>query len=573
MNRWVNALAIDKPLIVKIMNWREYVKNNAWLIIICCTALILHMRPLFLPILILGDETIHIGNGLWIYQYIDSKWHSLIQILFWILIGLLILIKRKTSKDNFISKKYKSFLESRKGNSLKYPFIFFAGLLFLYFFLLRNIDYFPGSIRYPPLSKFIYFIAYSAFGINHIFPRMIQLIFNLLCAVYLYRTINLFHEKEAALLGAVIYLFLPVTFLYAHLGELESGVIFFTAATSFYFIRFIKERDDRDLLLTVYLIGIGYLYKEAVFLVFPACFIFLIFQILRKQPLYSFAHLKILTFSLAPVIPWMIIAKLFSWRNYTFRLSNITTLDSKILPYFSLISSNLSEIVFFIFISSVLYICFFKRNTLTLFFGLLFVIYYFFIVSDVGNLSPRFSMAFYPTITIFISLFISGIIQHIKWKHAFKFCIIIFAAYLIVISSASAPNNRHLTGEDKKLYYYPSEEAMKWVKEDVKEGERVLAIRILSSTFYRYKHEIDKDKILDLPYDMEKIYTPDKLRQFIREHNITYIMFPYSAAYIKNDIRTGILEYLKHNPSKEFMKAAEFHIDDKFIYIYKLKNE
>ena len=88
------------------------------------------------------------------------------------------------------------------------------------------MTYLPSLIRYPPVSKFLYFLTYSAFGIDHIFPRIMQLIFYLLCAVYLYRTINLFYEKETALLGASIYLFLPVVFAYARLGELASGTIF-----------------------------------------------------------------------------------------------------------------------------------------------------------------------------------------------------------------------------------------------------------------------------------------------------------------------------------------------------------
>lgn len=573
MHRLFNTLTLSKPVIVKTLNWREHVRNNLLLVIVSCIALILHIRYLFLPILILGDETIHLGNGLWIYQYIDSKWHSLIQIIFWVLISLAILIKRKTSKDNFVSNILDSLVGSTKDNSLKYPFIIFGSFLATYFFLLRNINYFSSSIRYPPVSKLIYFLAYSASGINHVFPRTIQLIFCLLCACYLYRTINLFFEKQTALLGATIYLFLPVTFVYAHLGELESGVIFFIVTISFYFIRFIKDRDERDLLLATYLIGIGYLYKDPVFLVFPVCLIFLVFLIIKKNTLYSLVHLKILSLALMAVIPWMIIEKLYSWRNYTFQLSNITSLNNKIIPYFLLISSNLSGIVFFMLVLSVLYICFSKRNTLTIFFGLLFIIYYFFIISDIGSLSPRFSMAFYPTITIFISLFISAIIQHIKWRHAFKLCFIVITTYLIIISSVSPLNSRYLVGEDKKLYYYPSDKAMMWVKENVKEGEKVLAIRILSSMFYRYKYAIEPHKMVDITYDMEQIYTPEKLKQFYREQNISYIVFPYSAAYIKNDIRSGILEYLRNNSNKEFAETAKFNIDDKFIYIYKLRDD
>ncbi len=572
MNRWFDALTIDKPVIVRPINITEHIKNNLWLVIVCFIAVILHIYPIFLPILIIGDETLHLQNGLLIYEYIDSSRHVFFQIAFWVFIVLIVIISKVKWGDNSVMEKVKKGIFKYTSNNLfKYNFIFlFIIFLFLYFFLLRNLAYTLTIVRYPPVSKFLYFFAYSAFGINHIFPRTIQLIFYLLCAIYLFRTINLFYGKETALLGASIYLFLPVTFAYAYLGEIESGVIFFIVAISFYFLRCLKEGDNRDLLLSVYMIGIGYLYKDPVFLIFPVCMAILIYQEIKKRTLYLSVQIKILLLAMVPVIPWMIIEKLYSWRSYTFQLSNITSLDKKILPYFLLMSSNVSEIIFIFFVLSVIY-CFIKRNTLTVYLGLLFIVYYFFIVSDMGVLSPRFSMALYPTITVFISVFFSEIIQLIKWRHAFKLCFIVIIVYLIIISSVSPLNSRYLAIENKKLYYYPSEQAMKWVKENVKAGEKVLAVRILSSTFYRYKYAISRDKMIDIVYDMEKVSTPEKLKKIYKEHNISYLMFPYSTSYIKNDVWAGIFEYLKNNPNKEFDEIEKFNLDDKYIFIYKLK--
>jgi hypothetical protein len=183
-----------------------------------------------------------------------------------------------------------------------------------------------------------------------------------------------------------------------------------------------------------------------------------------------------------------------------------------------------------------------------------------------GALSPRFSLAFYPTITVFLSLFISRLIQYIKWKHAFKLCTLVLTIYLIIISLVSPSNSRFLVIENKKLQYYPSEKAMKWVKENVKDGEKVLAVRILSSAFYRYKYAIDRDKIINLPHDLIEFHTPEKLKKFYREHHISYLIFPYSTAYFKLDI----MEYLKNNTKKEFAEVVKFNLDDKFVFIYKL---
>jgi hypothetical protein len=521
--------------------------------------------------LIIGDEALHLINGLWIYNYIDHSWHKVFQILLWILMGLFVIVMIfKGAVNSALEKIKKNLYRGISRNSFYYLLIFLGIIaLFSYFYLLRNMTYSLILIRYPPAGKLLYFLIYSAFGINHIFPRIIQLIFYLLCAIYLYRTICLFHEKQAALLVAAIYLFLPISFAYAYLAELESGVIFFIVAISFYFLRFIKNRDNRDLFVSAYLIGIGFLYKDPVFLVFPVCFIFLVFHKVKNPHLFSMVHLKIFSLALVPVVPWMIITKLFSWRNYTFQLSNLTSFEGKIADYFSVMSLNLSEIVFILFVLSFIYFCFFKRNILTVFYGFLFIVYYFFIISDMGSISPRFSMAFYPTITIFISLFIITMIQNIKWKYSVNLFSILLISYLIVISSMLPTTNRFLTIENRKLFYFPSEKAMKWVDRNVKDGEKILTVRILSADFYRVKFGIDKHKIIALWYELNELYPPEKLREFSREKDVSYIMFPYNK-YLSNQVGFEILQYLKNNHNNEFRELETFNIDENYIYIYKI---
>ena len=567
LNRWFNAAGVEKPIIIQVRSWGEHIRSNSWLVIVCLIAAVLHIYPIFSPILIMGDETIHLQSGLWIYEYIDSDWQAFFQVVFWVFIGLLVIIKKTKIR-------LCDLLQVDRSNSfLKYilAFIFF-GFLVVYFILLKEISFFPISIRYPPVSKFLYFLTYSAFGIDRIFPRMIQLIFYLLSSVYLYRTINLFYEKETALLGASIFLFLPITFAYAYLGELASGTISFIVAISFYFIRFIKDGDNRDLLLTTYLIGTGYLYKDPVFLVFPVCFTVLIFLKIRKQTLFSLLHFKILSLVLVPVIPWMLITKFFSWRNYTLQMHNFTSLDSKFFQYILLVQSNISWVLFTLFILSVGYVLFFKRNKLTGFFGLLFVVYYLFIVSDMAALGPRFSMTFYPTIIIFLSVFISFLIQSIKWKHAFKLCSIALITYLIIISSVSPFNQPFLNIMNRKLHYYPSEKAMKWVDENVIEGEKIMTLRIMTANFYRVKYKIDNNRIIDFWYEFKEISTPEKLKSFYKRNKVSYLMFPYSPKYLSSH-DFPILQYLKQNPDKEYMEVARFNLEENEIYVYKLKED
>jgi hypothetical protein len=563
MDQWLRDLSIDKPVIGPL-DLSNALRNNLPIVIVCCIAVILHLRPIFLPMLIIGDENIHLYNGLWIYEFIDSNWHSLFQIICWIFICLLAVIRIK--RDSFGNV----FLALSNIN-WKIPALIVLIVLTGYFFLLKDIPYLPSAVRYPPVSKFLYFMTYSAFGIDRVFPRIVQLIFYLLCAVYLYRTINLFHEKETALLGASIYLFLPVSFAYAHLGELIHGTVFFVIAASFYFIRFLKDSDNRDLVITAYLIGIGFLYKKPALLVVIVCFIFLVVHKIKTRELNSSIYLKVLTLSLVPVIPWSIISKYFSWRNYSFYLSNFISPEGKLFQYILLVQSNISEILFILFVLSALYICFFRRNTLTVFFGSVFIVYYFFMVSDMAALSPRFSITFYPTIAVFLSVSCAHIFEKIKWRHALRLCSVVLISYLIVICSVPSLNKKYLHIMDRKLIYYPSEKAMKWVKENVKDGEKILIMRILSSGFYSTKYDIDRDRIMELRYSIEEVDTPEKLIEYYKKHGLAYIMFPSRPELLETAPEFWMLDYLKDNPDNEFAEVMKFSLDDHIVYIYKMR--
>jgi 4-amino-4-deoxy-L-arabinose transferase-like glycosyltransferase len=153
-----------------------------------------------------------------------------------------------------------------------------AGLFSIYaqFFPYYSFNESIQLVRYPPVSRFLNLTIYFAFGVSHTGPRILQFTFYLLSAVYLYRTILLFREKETALLGATIYLFSPILYSYAFTASLASGTVFFSILTSFYFLRFIKDEDDRDLILATFFIGTGFLYKRGLLIMFFVCFTYLL---------------------------------------------------------------------------------------------------------------------------------------------------------------------------------------------------------------------------------------------------------------------------------------------------------
>lgn len=517
--------------------------------------------------LLIGDEALHLTSGLWIYDHIGVRWHLFFQIAFWTLLVLLVLFR----KVKIFNLKSSGYIQKAITDSSWRPVIILLLLLFFsaYFLLLRDFTFYPQFIRYPHLIKLLYHITYSAFGITPAGPRMLQLAFYIMGAVYLYRSIALFGSRDSGLMGATIYLFLPVVFVYARLGEISCGTIFFVTLISFHFLRFIKLGDNRDLLLTSFFIGTGFMYKRDVLLMFFICTLYLIVsRVINRDALFK-SQLKVMMISLVPIIPWMILGKFFSWRNYKIIWSNFRPFEGKVFSFFMHLPPDISWVLFVLFLFSVVFVLIYRRNTLSLYFGLLFLAYYFFLALDVANFSPRLAMTYYPAIAVYLSLFLSGVIDRIRWRHSFKTVYLILSIFLIIICTVPPINAHYLSSvEFIKLKYFPSDDAMQWVKENVKDGEKILTLRIMSSNFYRIKYGIDKDGIIDLWYETEVVSTPEKLKTFCRDKNISYIMVPYNPAYIKEvSPLLNIAEYIKKIRTTNLWRLLSI-ILTKTIYTY-----
>jgi len=565
LTRWLYALNIDKPFIVRPESWLDIIKDHAGLVFICLIAVVLHAYSIATrPILMIGDEPLHLQGGLWIYNYLDNNYHKYNQLLFWTLFSLTIFLKR--------NQTIKKYLKNKFSTSNKLPtnifIIFIFCFLSVYFLFLQNLQIYPDMFRYTPLSRLLYLVSYLSFGINPIGPRTIELAFYLLTAVYIYRVINLFSDKNTALLGGSIYLFLPVTYIYAYLAELAGGTVFFIVLISYHYLRFIQKKDDRDIIMTSFFIGVGFLYKQPVFLMFFICIAYLIYCRIKDRDFNFLQYLKIMLMSLVPVIPWMIIQKLFSWRNYRIILSNLIPPHGMGYSHFMYLPTETTWIIFILFILSIFFVLRSNRNHLLLFFLLQFIAYYLFLALDQLSVSPRMLMVFCPSIVIFAALFVSFIVNKARRKFSFTFIFIILIALLILHNAVPSLNASFLGHpEFIKLQDYPSDRAMKWVKNNVRTGEKILSIRVMTALFYRDKYGIDKNKIINLWYDeIDEVSTPEKLKKFCIANNVNYIMFPYGAVY--NEY-FPILKYLNDNANNEFIKVTEYNTGGNFIHVYK----
>lgn len=100
---------------------------------------------------------------------------------------------------------------------------------------------------------------------------------------------------------------------------------------------------------------------------FIICFAYLFFSRIRSRNWSSIFHFKILLLSLIPVLPWLKIGPGY----YEPSLHNLISLDG-FTTYSQMIQSQLSLVIFSLFIVAVLFVLFTNRDDLSLFFAFFF---------------------------------------------------------------------------------------------------------------------------------------------------------------------------------------------------------
>ncbi|MCK5506099.1 MAG: hypothetical protein KAJ10_13115, partial [Thermodesulfovibrionia bacterium] len=212
-----------------------------------------------------------------------------------------------------------------------------------------------------------------------------------------------------------------------------------------------------------------------------------------------------------------------------------------------------------------------RRNQLTLFMGFLFISFYGFYTSQAVHVAvDRFAMAFYPTIAVFLALLLSGIAHKIKWKHALKLISFVVTIYLACLCAVPSFSERLGTFRNIKEQYYPNAKAMQWVRDNLKDGEKVLSFRFKPDFYYSDKYGIDKNKIHSFWYNLGEHDTSEKLLAYCRENKISYIIFPYGPKFFDNLV---IRNYLKENKDNEFIEAAKFNLNENYICILKVRDK
>ncbi|RJO61048.1 hypothetical protein C4544_03870, partial [candidate division WS5 bacterium] len=181
LNYFFKSLSVNKPLIINFPKWSELVINNFGLVLVCCSAAVLHLA-INSPV-----KTGAAVYSIWIYNFISRYWQNLfnlpIQFPIWLFIFLVVLFFKQKGKLNLISRHVSLWYSLYKSNYL-IKLLFMAVLFFIFIMYSRHLPYYHWRDHlyitgYPPLGTLLYLIVYLTFGTGNvsIAPVLVQFSF------------------------------------------------------------------------------------------------------------------------------------------------------------------------------------------------------------------------------------------------------------------------------------------------------------------------------------------------------------------------------------------------------------
>jgi hypothetical protein len=536
-------------------SFSSFVKTHIILFILILINFVIHIYPVVSRTILLGyDEPTLVQSGLGLFtrisavfqRFLNIEFLTFTRILYFVLIVALVLFWKKIR--TFFTHVVDYF--NNHGIARILLFLLFILLSYIYFVIIRNTAFHEALFRYPPMSKFLYFITYTIFGIEEFAPRLIQVALGSIGVVYLYRLILLYYNKKTALLGVIIFLFSPLTSYYFNYAELGLGTVSVTIIISFYFIRFLKYKCDNDLLITFFLIGVGFLYKRSILLMLILISFYLIISNFSYIKDNYPKILKLLWASLIPILPFVIIMSRYTPRGYRIDLSILT---DKILQYFNLLIETHSYVMVVLFCLSFIFILFKDKNNLTLFISILFIGFYLFYSLDSYPIAiERFSLSFIPAIALFSAVFIYNIFH--KKEFITNTIIVLFGIYLISISTfiqLSEIQPKFVLYKNYLFEHYPTDKALKWII-DNHNAKNILGIEVRNIAFYRDKLKINKNRISSVPVEDFNEKSKDELDKFIKKNSIGCIIASNGRGSYKTD----------NIVSNDFTSTKEFKYDN-----------
>jgi hypothetical protein len=278
----------------------------------------------------------------------------------------------------------------------------------IYNYAYSYLVYYPKlSVYYPPLTHFIISAFFAIFGKEFFIARIVLVVFCMFFIALVYYFSKFLSNKKTAFLSTLFFMSAPLIVYLSRGVFLDLPVaFFFTLALFFYLIAF-KRKDNKFYIFASIANFLGFLTKWYIVLLWPALFLFVIFE--KKKVMKKLILSFLLSFILISPYLFLTFKLGIFWLPFTSEKGSILAYVQT-SPQFTTVEGLLFYPLtvnqwYFVFPISILLlvalIVFFKNkeNYWKLFLLLLLIFYVFFTI--LPNKNPRFII---PLIAVFAFL-------------------------------------------------------------------------------------------------------------------------------------------------------------------------
>ena len=399
-------------------------------------------------------------------------------------------------------------------------------------------------------------LSYTLFGVNEFAARLPSVVFALLAGVYVFKTICLFHDRGAGVLGFGVLLLMPGFFYYGNLAYLEMGVIFFICASGFYFLRHLRDHDAADFVLAMFLFSAGFVYKQYAAGLLPVYAGYVGFLLLTNRQKHPFSfYAKAMGTGVGAVLPWSVLASPAVGKGFDFSADNLLSLEVA-TRYARNLPGQVTYPIVILFAAGMLW-GLLRKDKLVVYCGVAFGVFYLlinFLAYELGIGMPRFMTVLYPPMAITSAVFLSGAVARLlpalagrsvhrrkasspvmrDSKRGASRTMAPVALYTLLLAFlvTESPLNPAERGAQYGHYYVRLDDAFEYIKRNLPPGEKWVSVSQFSPiAFYSYKHATDMT-VVSHPESQWQIGSPADLSAWMREREVAYalIILPHKPA-------------------------------------------
>lgn len=516
---------VNQPGVMESKGSGRIYRDYKYELIVGLFCLITHLPFMRLPILPLGDGHMHAGLPALALAKLNSLCVSKVgisfRVLFFLCSGTVLLLLLKWRGQLL------RFLSSTKGFTL----ILLSGVAYVMvlsrFPVLEKFGKLEHLFRYPVLGKSLFFCSYATFGIHEWVGRAMQIAFLFVGAFYFSRLLELLSNREIARVGYLIFLMFPPFWDLAHQNFLTAGVLFFSAASMYYLVRYLRQGRPFDVYVAMTIMATGIMYKRPIIALIPISFLTIILWCIFRRR-FSFRELKVVFLSfffpvglaVSDLLSYSHLRSLYPYYAKSVNLQYLFS-PSRLIGNIRLVPFATGWVITAFAILGFLLSCKYRRK-LALLFSLWFTTYWVLNSATTGHWVVRVSLIGYLPIAGFLSVAFGSIGKRFLNKRYQLAMALLFVGFTF-LNMHIGPGEAISLPKIKKVFL-PYDELFKFVKDNKLHNHRIYAPMLCEpSHFYMAKHGLsDEDFLFRKKWDTSYGGFGD----FLRVEDFSYLVVP-----------------------------------------------